>query len=320
MTDEVVVPPEKKDETPPVKEGYDAFSNVFDEITAPTMDDKKKDEVTPPAKTAEEIAAEVVVAAKKDEVTPPVKTAEEIAAEVAAAAKKTETPPAKTAEEIAAEAAAVAAAAAKKDEVTPPAPAKTAEETAAEEAADKPVWYKPKDEEVASVQKYESEWPDISVAEAIRTKAAIHNAVTYVFHEIKKTYQPTLDRFSELSAAMEHELTLGALRRAHPDYDTVIGEVEKWADTLPAAYKAGAKDVLEQGTPEEVAGLVADYKKVKTPPVAPPAPKAPPTPISDAAKKAAEKLKPMDSKRTSAATAPDPNSFEDAWADAVKEG
>jgi len=93
---------------------------------------------------------------------------------------------------------------------------------------------------------------------AVRTKAAIHNAVTYVFHEIKKSYQPTLDRFAELSAAMEHELTLGSLRRAHADYDTVIGEVEKWVDTLPAAYKAGAKDVLEQGTRKKSRGSSAN--------------------------------------------------------------
>jgi len=152
----------------------------------------------------------------------------------------------------------------KRTEVVPP--AKTADEIAAEEAASKPKWYEPKAEEIAAVQALRE-----GVARDLGGGSCSHEGRYPQRGDVRLSRDQEVvsayaRSFRELSAAMEHELTLGSLRRAHADYDTVIGEVEKWVDTLPAAYKAGAKDVLEQGTPEEVAGLVSEYKHTKTPP------------------------------------------------------
>lgn len=189
-------------------------------------------------------------------------------------------------------------------------------------------WYVPSEDEKTLLADYEKGWPEISTAEALRTKQAVYNAVQFVFHEIAKAYGPALDRFAGLADAIETELTIGELRRTNQDYDTIRPEVVKWVDTLPSLLKNPFKKALTNGSPEEVTELIAEYRKanpaaaVATPaaattPIAPVVPVAARTELTDAAKKAAVKLAVVNSGRTTQAPAADQNDFEAGWAEAT---
>lgn len=203
--------------------------------------------------------------------------------------------------------------------VTPAAPSSDATELPAE-----PEWYKPSDDETALLKQYETEWPDIFKAQEIRTKKAAYDAVQYMFHQIAKVYNPQLQRFAQLADTISEQLQYSAVRGEHEDYDQIYDSVVAWVDTLPAAFKAGAKLTMENGSPQEVTELISEYKKQHPNQPATPAvlatPATPATPgktISAAAKQAAGKLSVVGSKRTTPTAAPDKNDFEGSWAEAI---
>jgi len=300
----------------------DDFDAVFAEITKDTAP-------APVAKTPEELEAEAAAAAAAAAALAAgdgtaVKTPEEVAAEEAAAAAAAAVAapdPAKQLEDALAKIAEMETAAAAV-KAAPAAPAAT-ETPTAPVTPEAPAWYQPTDEEKAILAAHVEQWPDIDKAEAIRTKAAVFNAVQYVFSQIKKQYDPVLDRFGAMSDAIEQQITLTMLEKDHSDYSTIRDKVEEWVATLPTYQKLGAQQVMKEGTPEEVSQLVSDYKKAhpvaaaSTPPAAPAAVK---TELSAAAKKAAGKLTVVDSKRTTATAAADPNDFDAAWAEASAAG
>lgn len=195
---------------------------------------------------------------------------------------------------------------------------------------DKIEWYAPTADEKAVLEQHAKDWPDVAAAQAIHTKAAVWNAMQFIFKEIRTNYNPVIDRFKEMAEAMEGQLALTEIRVKNADYDTIRENVVKWIDTLPAFAKNGAKEIMETGTPEEVSEIIAEYRKANptaaagTAPAAaaatPAVPAAKQTVLTDAAKKAAGKLTVVDSKRTTQAVAPDPNDFEAAWKEASAAG
>jgi hypothetical protein len=215
----------------------------------------------------------------------------------------------------------------------PPAPAETApqgretppagasEAPAAPQPPAEPAWYTPSDEEKTVLTDLEKNWPDIAAAQQVAIKQAVYNAVQYTFSQIQKTYNPALQRFADLSDVISEQLALSALRGEHADYDEVYDKVVQWVDTLPGPFKAGAKLTMTQGTPEEVAELITEYKKshVTATPAAS-APVAGKTELSAAAKQAASRLRVVGSKRTTPVAGADPNDFDAAWAEATRTG
>jgi len=206
---------------------------------------------------------------------------------------------------------------------TPPAGA--AEAPAAPQPPAEPAWYTPSDEEKTVLTDLEKNWPDIAQAQQVAIKQAVYNAVQYTFNQIQKTYNPALQRFADLSDVISEQLALSALRGEHADYDEVYDRVVQWVETLPGPFKAGAKLTMTQGTPEEVAELITEYKKshpAATPAVA--AGTAPSvagkTELSAAAKQAASRLRVVGSKRTTPVAGADPNDFDAAWAEATRTG
>jgi hypothetical protein len=184
------------------------------------------------------------------------------------------------------------------------------------------------------VQAFEKEWPDIHAAMQVLLKQAGYNAAEYVFHTIAKVYNPTLQEFSQLSQTIQEQLTLGALRSEHTDYDAIYDNVIAWVDTLSPAFKRGAKQVMESGTPEEVNDLISAYKETDayklqaaaaggakqaaTPAKAAGLPAPTTAGLSAAAKKAAGKLQVVGSKRTTPVAPVDANDFAGAWAEALR--
>jgi hypothetical protein len=162
-------------------------------------------------------------------------------------------------------------------------------------------------------------------------KQAGYNAAEYVFHTIAKTYNPTLQEFAQLSQTMQEQLALGALRAEHNDYDAIYDNVVVWVDTLSPAFKRGAKQVMESGTPEEVNDLITAYKETdayklqlaaaggaKPAATLAPAPAVNTAALSAAAKKAAGKLQVVGSKRTTPVAPAAADDFDGAWAEALR--
>ena len=197
-----------------------------------------------------------------------------------------------------------------------------------------PKWYQPQTEEVERVRSFAKEWPDIHEAVQALLKQAGYNAAEYVFHTIAKVYNPTLEEFAKLSQTMQEQLTLGALRNEHNDYDSIYDNVVAWVDTLSPAFKRGAQQVMKEGTPEEVNDLIAAYKETDAfklqaaahggakqaaaPAAVAGAPAPAPAGLSAAAKKAAGKLQVVGSKRTTPVAPADANDFDGAWAEAMR--
>lgn len=312
-------------ETPAVE--VDEFAAAFAEATAPETSDAKPAEGAKPAADAAPAAAADAADAGAVE-SPDAAVAATEAAAAGADAPAAAAAPAAKPDELAQAQARIAEleAAAKVKAPEPSKPEAKGEDKPETPAEPTPKWYAPTDEEKAVLNAYETEWPEVSKAEAIRTKAAVWNAVQFMFAELQKAYGPKFAQLEEVTEVVGTMQTLGALRSAHNDYDEVRDKTEEWVKALPVGYvRKAALAVLESGTPEEVSELIAEYKKANpTPlaavPAAGAAPKSAPkskTGISAAAMKAAGTLGVVDSKRTTQAAAPSADDFEGAWAEAT---
>jgi uncharacterized phage infection (PIP) family protein YhgE len=300
-------------------ETRDEFDVAFDEII--------KAEAQPPeepAPTPAPAPAETTAAPAPAETTAAPAPAETTAAPAEATAAPAEPAPAVEASELEKALARIT-----ELETSLKAPAAPAAAAPAEPAPTEPApvqWYAPTQEEADTLKQFNTDWPDIAKAVAVNTKISLDNALRHVFAEVKRVYDPVLMESREKLESIEGELALGTLRRDHTDYDDIHAKVGAWVDTLPTFAKMGAKQVMAEGTPQEVSELIAEYKK--THPVAAAAPQATApavapkvkTELSAAAKKAAVTLSVVDSKRTAQTTAADPNDFDGAWAEATAGG
>jgi hypothetical protein len=224
-----------------------------------------------------------------------------------------ETPPAApagpTADDI------VAALAARLEQPAAPAPAPAAGDEA-------PPLYSP--EEQSLLTEYEKNWPDVAQAEAIKRRGEYHDLLKYTFTEVHKFLQPHLAQI----AAMGNTLHEGELRSLVQDYTPAVeADVLKWIDTQPSYLQAPYKQVMQQGTSEEVADLIGRYRGSTGTAPAPAAPApagqqapaaAPAAPakteLSNLAKQAAESLAPVSSDRTQVPAGDDPGDFNSAFA------
>jgi len=299
---------------------YDEFSKAFTEIEG------EEKLAAPPAEPAAEPVAPVAAAEPAAQPAEPAAPAEPALEPVAAA-------PAEPAEPVAApspEAERIAALEARVAELTKPAlaPAEPVAAAPAEPVAPvEPVYYQFNDDEKAVLDSYDKDWGDVSKAESIRRKADIFNAVSYVFAQMRQHIEPKLQQFSEVSEQITSQLALQELRRENQDYDSIYDAVTAWVDTLPAPFRAGAKQVMEGGTTEDVNALIKEYKKAH-PTSAAATPAIPAAPggrqgtanLSPAAKQAAQRLSVVGSKRsTQRGAAIDPNDFDGAWEEAMRE-
>lgn len=297
----------------------DDFDAVFEQITK--LDEHGKEPDVAPAPVV--ASAEAKAPETPEPPTPPEAKAPETPEPPAAAPPETPPPTeAELATQRIAELEAELAVARKPAAAAPPEPEGKPAAEAVPAAPSEIQWYQPSEAEAAVLAEHAKEWPEINKAEEIRTKAAVFNAVQYVFSEIAAKYGPVLDRFKLTADAIEETLALQEIRSSHDDYDSVRDKVVSWVDTLPVAFKAGAQEIMKRGTPEEVSSLIAEFKKQTAPSAAPGTPAAKDkTELSVAAKKAVGNLSVVDSKRTSVpAAAPDKNDFEGAWNEASAAG
>jgi hypothetical protein len=183
------------------------------------------------------------------------------------------------------------------------------------------------EDEKKFLAQYETEWPDIVRGESLRRRSEYQQIVAHVFSEINKAYGPLIERGAAAAEQVAEQSTLSYITSKHADYDDQMYEdVVKWAGDLPGFKGTLARNVIENGEPQDVVDLITEFKtstgrKPRVVAAAAPASAATPatpTELSAAAKKAARALGVVETKRTAAApNATDPDDFNSAWEEAV---
>jgi hypothetical protein len=166
-------------------------------------------------------------------------------------------------------------------------------------------------DEQATLSKYEEDWDIVSKAEELKFKARARDIVSYVFGQIG----PELKAVKDLTDALANRAHFSDLKERGIDAnDELRTGVDAWVDKQPTYLQAAYKNVLTSGTVDEVADLIDRFKKETgvVAPAAKPAPKGG-SELSAEAKKAAESMAPVSSKRSSIETQDDPSDFDGAW-------
>ena len=179
-------------------------------------------------------------------------------------------------------------------------------------AADEPELYT--QEEQTFLSEYEKDWPDVAKAEGLRRRAEYRDLVNHVFSEVAKELGPIAQTMRTLAERAQ----LTDLRDAVEDYDDVRDKVVDWVNNQPSYLQNAYKHVIQHGTPDEVADLVARYKKEAAPVTPPVTPKKAESELPTTTKQAVAALAPVSSKRSTVIVADDPNDFEGAFEAAAK--
>lgn len=172
-----------------------------------------------------------------------------------------------------------------------------------QQAAEPPPIYTPDEQEFLT--EYEKDWPDVAKAEALRRRAEYRELTGFIFQTIGPHIQ-RLNQMAEQLAARAHYTDLK--ETVGEDYDTLADQVEAWVDEQPSYLKSAYKNVVVNGTPDEVKDLIDRFKRekgvVQTAPQQQAAPTAPPKKVElpTATKQAADLLAPVDSKRSAVAS------------------
>jgi hypothetical protein len=173
-------------------------------------------------------------------------------------------------------------------------------------------------EEYKTLESFQKEWPDVDKAVSLMLKDVTNRVVNHVFKEFAAEAKPRFQALDEVRAWMHRQ----ELQTKVGDYEDVRDKVVEWANSQPDYLRSAYAHVIQRGTPEQVADLINRYKAENAPPPAP-APIAAPQPpkqLSPAVKKAAEKLAPVQSKRSNVVRGDDPNDYEGAFENWAKMG
>jgi hypothetical protein len=201
---------------------------------------------------------------------------------------------------------------------------------AAPAAAEAPPLYTP--EEQTAISEYEKNWPDVAQAETLKRRAEYSDLLKYVFGQVQSQLAPLQQQLGQVG----NTLHLGEVKALVPDYnENLEADVGKWVEEQPTYLQSAYKQVMQQGTSEEVADLIGRYRAATgtaapaptpaptpapagTAPAAAPAAAAPAaktgTELSQAAKQAVASLAPVGSERTQAPAGEDPQDYSSAFA------
>ena len=158
--------------------------------------------------------------------------------------------------------------------------------------------------------KYEEDWTDVSRGEELKRRAEYRSLVGFVFNQVAEQFRPISDAVEVLAGRAQ----LTDLRTKIENYDDVRDNVIDWVGGQPTYLQAAYNSVIQAGTPDEVADLVARFRKETGTgvPVQVTTPKK--TELSDATKKAVETLAPVSTKRSAVPQAEDDGDFDSAFA------
>jgi hypothetical protein len=166
-------------------------------------------------------------------------------------------------------------------------------------------------EDYQALQAFEKDWPDVAKAMDLRAKEQAHAIVNHIFKEFAQEFRPVAQQVMQ----MRQEMHVAKLHEQVTDYDDIRDKVVEWANNQPDYLRGAYQQVIQRGTPQQVADLINRYRAESAPPPAPAAPAVAPQPkaLSPAVKKAAAALAPVASKRSNVVRGDDPGDFEGAF-------
>lgn len=170
-------------------------------------------------------------------------------------------------------------------------------------------------DEKALLDEYEKDWPDVAKAEALRRRAEYRDLVNHVFREVAKELGP----ISQTLRTLAERTHLSDLHEKVEDYDDVRDKVVDWVNNQPSYLQNAYKHVIQQGTPDEIADLVARYKNETAPTQPATTTRKTEAELPATTKQAVAALAPVSSKRSTIVQADDPNDFEGAFAAFAKQ-
>lgn len=120
--------------------------------------------------------------------------------------------------------------------------------------------------------------------------------------------------------AVLEEKHFAALHAAHSDYDEVVEKIPAWIKTQPIHVRPVLQQVYDSGDTQDVIDLITDFKKATGTPAPKPAPIIAPVTPKVKPQDGAD-LAPVETKRVTTLPkgSPDPNDFDAAWNEAVRE-
>jgi hypothetical protein len=168
-------------------------------------------------------------------------------------------------------------------------------------------------EEQQFLESYEQDWTDVSRAETLKRRVEYRGLAQYIFNEVASEFA----RLQAQVYQLIRQTRQGELKSAVNDYDAVMPQVQKWIETQPAYLQSAYKQVIQQGSVDDVADLVNRYRKETGGP-APTSTRKTVAELPTPAKQAVEALAPVSSERSApAAHEPDANDFDSAFERAV---
>lgn len=182
------------------------------------------------------------------------------------------------------------------------------------------------EEEQGLLTDYEKNWPDVARAETIKRRVEYQDLLGFIFTEMTKHTAPLFEQ----QATIGNTLHMTELKGLVPDYtESLETQVAGWVDTQPSYLQTAYKQVMQNGTSEEIADLIGRYRSATgnaAPAPAAPAPAVPAaapaatskpaakTELSSAAKQAAESLAPVSGDRSAVPQGEDTQDFDSAFA------
>lgn len=116
------------------------------------------------------------------------------------------------------------------------------------------------EEEKQALDKYGKDWQEVSEPERIRTQAMMRQQQEQILSQVEQALAPIAEHVQK-SQVQSH---FGQIREAHEDFDQLreSGQLQQWAQTLEnPMLRTQAQQVLQQGSTEEVIGLIDLYKQ-----------------------------------------------------------
>lgn len=166
-------------------------------------------------------------------------------------------------------------------------------------------------EEQTFLAEYEKDWGDVSKAESLKRRTEYNDLVQYVFNEVAAVLRPMTQDLQVVLQERQKAQVLGAV----PEYGTLQESLTAWVGAQPAYLRDAYQRVIQGGNSDEIADLVERYKKDTPGSVVVDSSKQQATELPPPAKKAAQALAPVSSKRSSVVAAePDKNDFDGAFA------
>lgn len=117
------------------------------------------------------------------------------------------------------------------------------------------------DEEKQALDKYGKDWGEVSEPERIRTSAMMRHQEEQILSRVEQALAPIVKHVQQ-SQVQSH---FGRIREAHSDFDQLRenGQLQQWAQTLEnPMLRTQAQQVLQQGSTDEVIGLIDLYKQL----------------------------------------------------------